>query len=145
MDTAQVGRSISRCSTVHALHWAWALRLRRYSSCLPVAVSGILAVLILLGLPGRVQGQIPPLTLSIVSGNNQSGLLGVPLGAPFVVSVTSGGAVAGASITWTVTQGTGTLAPPSSTTGSNGLSQTTLNRDGREHRHGDGQGVYHGW
>ena len=70
---------------------------------------------------------VTPLTLSIVSGNNQSGVLGVPLGAPFVVSVTNSGAVAGASITWTITQGTGTLVPPSpTTTGGDGLSRTTL-------------------
>ncbi len=70
---------------------------------------------------------VTPLSLAMVSGDGQTGVIGVPLAAAFVVKVTNGDAVAGASVTWEFSQGSGTLSPPSpTTTGTNGQTQTTL-------------------
>ena len=54
----------------------------------------------------------PPASIAILSGNNQTGTPGAPLGNPLVVSVTQGGSPApnGTSVTWNVTAGGGTLS-----------------------------------
>jgi len=69
---------------------------------------------------------IPTLTLALVSGDKQSGPVGVPLPAPFVVSVTNSAPVEGATVTWAVSQGNGTLSSTQTNTDSKGQAQITL-------------------
>jgi adhesin/invasin len=69
-------------------------------------------------------------TLAIWSGDQQTGPVSVALPAPYVVRVTDaqGTPVAGARVTFTVTQGNGTVGTTSTTsalTGVNGTAQTT--------------------
>ncbi len=49
--------------------------------------------------------------LSVVSGNNQAGMVGQPLGAPFVVQVVDrqGGPISGAVVLWDIVEGGGDL------------------------------------
>src|ERR1041385_3088141 len=63
--------------------------------------------------------------LSIVSGNNQSALVGLPLPAPLVVKATdaAGRAVSGAQVDWTIVSGGGLLGSATTTTGSDGTTQ----------------------
>jgi outer membrane autotransporter protein len=64
--------------------------------------------------------------LTVISGNNQTGTTGGAL-QPFVLQLGSG--TQGASnvvVTWTVTQGSGTLSSPTTTTDSNGRTSNTL-------------------
>jgi outer membrane autotransporter protein len=64
--------------------------------------------------------------LTVVSGNNQTGTAGGTL-QPFVLQLGSG--TSGASnvvVTWTITQGSGTLISPTTTTDSNGHTSNTL-------------------
>ena len=63
-----------------------------------------------------------------ISGYNQQGSAGVPLAQPFVVAVQdeNGSAVEGVSVTFTVTEGGGTLSSTTSTTDANGQAATTL-------------------
>ncbi len=65
-------------------------------------------------------------TLTIVSGNGQVVPESHPSNSPLVVQATdaSGHPVAGAPITWAITQGAGTLANPSAVTDSNGLANS---------------------
>jgi adhesin/invasin len=64
-------------------------------------------------------------TLAIVSGNNQSALVGLPLANPLVVKATdaAGRAVSGAQVDWTIVSGGGVLGAASSTTGTDGTTQ----------------------
>ena len=63
-----------------------------------------------------------------ISGYNQQGSSGVPLAQPFVVAVQdeNGSAVEGVQVTFTVTEGGGTLSSTTSTTDANGQAATTL-------------------
>jgi uncharacterized membrane protein len=63
--------------------------------------------------------------LAIVSGNNQSALVGLPLTNPLVVKATdaAGRAVSGAQVDWTIVSGGGVLGAATSTTGSDGTAQ----------------------
>jgi len=63
----------------------------------------------------------------IVSGNEQVALPGTTLPQPLVVEVVDGGgnAVIGAAVTWVVTAGAGSLAPPTGTTDENGRASTS--------------------
>jgi adhesin/invasin len=67
-----------------------------------------------------------PAQIRIISGNNQSGQVGIQLGADLVVSVEDGdgNAVAGATVTWQVTDGGGSVAPATSTTSASGQATT---------------------
>ena len=67
-----------------------------------------------------------PARIRIVSGNDQSGQVGTQLGAALVVVVEDhdGNAVPGATVTWQVTDGGGSVAPASSTTGASGQAST---------------------
>src|SRR4029450_9257869 len=66
-------------------------------------------------------------SLSIVSGNNQTGSANTPLPQPLVVAVTGNGQpLANQAVTWQVTSGSATLAKPSPPPGSNGQTQNTL-------------------
>ena len=60
--------------------------------------------------------------IRIVSGNNQSGQVGAQLSADLVVAVRDkdGNAVAGATVTWAVTDGGGQVTPAATSTGANG-------------------------
>lgn len=66
--------------------------------------------------------------LVLVSGNNQTGTAGTALSAPLTVRVTDSGAnaVAGVSVTFTVTAGGGAVSASSVATNSSGLASTTL-------------------
>jgi len=59
----------------------------------------------------------------LVSGNDQSGIVGTPLAEPYVVRVTDafGNPVGGVAINWGVTAGGGSIAPLSAFTNSAGL------------------------
>lgn len=66
-----------------------------------------------------------PNALAIVSGQGQNGTSGQALANPLIVSVTKGGSpVAGASISWDVTAGGGSVNPTSSTTDAGGQAST---------------------
>ena len=66
--------------------------------------------------------------LTPVSGDAQTGRVGAPLGAPFVVRGidATGKPVAGLSVAWTVTAGGGSASPASTTTNGSGLASATL-------------------
>ncbi|HXV90004.1 MAG TPA: Ig-like domain-containing protein, partial [Gemmatimonadales bacterium] len=76
----------------------------------------------------RVHVVPPPTTLDSVSGGGQAGPPGVPLPAPFVVRVRDGlgDPFAGATVTWAVTGGTGTLSATTTVTDASGLASVTL-------------------
>ena len=65
-------------------------------------------------------------SITIESGNNQTGVAGSTLPAALVVSVkdAAGTAVPGASVSWTVIAGGGSVTPTASTTDSAGLATT---------------------
>ncbi len=67
-------------------------------------------------------------SLTKESGHDQQGLVGATLANPFVVLVTdqNGNPLAGASVTFTVTSGVGTLSSESDSTDANGRASTTL-------------------
>ena len=66
-------------------------------------------------------------TLTVSSGNNQTGAPSSALALPFVVLAKNNGVGApGVGITWTVTTGSGTLAPPSSSTNVSGSASSSL-------------------
>lgn len=66
-------------------------------------------------------------TLTGLSGGGQSDTVGATLPAPYVVRLTdaSGQPVAGATVTWTVVSGGGSIAPASTTTDANGEASAT--------------------
>ena len=72
--------------------------------------------------------QLRPQTLTKVSDVEQQGPAGGILGDPFVVRVLdqNGDPVAGATVTFTVTTGEGTLSVTTATTDENGRAATTL-------------------
>ena len=72
--------------------------------------------------------QTPPQTLTKVSGDRQEGLVGKPLAEPFVVSVLdqNGAVFAGVVVTFSVTDGGGTLSSTTATTNTNGRARSTL-------------------
>ena len=69
-----------------------------------------------------------PHSLTKVSGEGQEGPAGATLAAPFVVAVLDedGAAIAGASVTFSVTAGGGTLSSATATTDANGRARSTL-------------------
>ena len=79
----------------------------------------------------RAEGTLPPPTptvLSIVSGENQEGLTGEPLANPFIVEVHDqyGDPMEGATVTFTVLAGGGTLSAETVMTDANGQAGSTL-------------------
>lgn len=64
----------------------------------------------------------PAATITIISGNGQTGDVGQPLPVPLVVGTTDahGNAVAGVTVQWAVTAGGGSVNPTSSATGADG-------------------------
>ena len=66
--------------------------------------------------------------LSKISGDNQSGVPGAVLANPFVIEARdgNGSALAGLSVTFTVTAGGGTLSVTNTTTDENGRAESTL-------------------
>jgi outer membrane autotransporter protein len=67
-----------------------------------------------------------PANAAIVSGNNQTGTTGSPL-QPFVVQLGSpSGGASGVTVTWSVVQGSGTLASPTTVTDAGGNTSNTL-------------------
>ncbi len=73
-------------------------------------------------------GRRIPKSFSIITGNEQRGLLGEVLPNPIVVQVRdrSGEALPGVQVTFTVTGGGGTLSETSATTDSDGRAESTL-------------------
>jgi uncharacterized protein with beta-barrel porin domain len=73
----------------------------------------------------------PTLAIAIGSGNNQAGTINTPLPAPLVVSVTQNGVpVAGQTVTWTISSGSGTLGSGTAVTNAGGLASNTLTPTG---------------
>jgi len=68
-----------------------------------------------------------PVSVTIVSGNNQAAPLGTALANPLVVKVADqyGNSVSGAAVNFSVSSGGGTLSATSVTTGTNGQAQVT--------------------
>src|SRR5438105_828825 len=90
-------------------------------ACLVLAIGLTIA-----GAPASVSAQSLPV-ISIFSGNNQVGTIGSPLPSPLVARVTTfGKPIAGITVTWTITSGTGQLTSPTSVTNSNGDASNTL-------------------
>ena len=73
-------------------------------------------------------GQASPQTLTKISGDEQLAAPGASLAEPFVVSVVdqTGAAFAGATVTFAVTAGEGTLSATTATTDENGRAASTL-------------------
>jgi len=98
----------------------------RFSSGLTVtvlAVGGWVALAC-----GDSSGPGAPTSLVVVGGDGQAECVGATLPVPLRVTATgsNGDAFRGATITWTVTAGVGSLAPPSSVTDAAGSAVTTL-------------------
>ena len=76
----------------------------------------------------KVTVALPPTRLAKVSGDNQSGHTGATLAHPFVVEVrdTNGDPVAGATVTFTVTGGGGSVSPETKRTNTRGRASTRL-------------------
>ena len=74
----------------------------------------------------------PPTTLSIISGDNQTGLTGALLANPFVVEVRdeNGNPLEGVTVTFAVSAGGGTLSAGAVTTDANGRAGSTLTLGG---------------
>jgi hypothetical protein len=70
----------------------------------------------------------PASTLSLVSGNVQTGQPGETLGQPFVIRISDlgGSPIVGVTVNFTVTAGGGTVNPAVATTNSQGLASTVL-------------------
>jgi len=70
----------------------------------------------------------PPATLTLVSGNGQTGTPGQPLATPFTVKVADAGgnAVSGVTVTFAVTAGGGSLSATTVSTNTSGLASSTL-------------------
>jgi hypothetical protein len=68
-----------------------------------------------------------PATITISSGDGQTGTVNTALANPIVVKVedVDGDDVAGATVTWAVASGDGTLSAVTGTTGSDGTAQVT--------------------
>ena len=79
----------------------------------------------------NAEATLPPPTptrLSILSGENQEGLIGEPLTNPFIVQVRDqyGNPMAGVAVRFVVRTGGGTLSNPTATTDANGQVDSTL-------------------
>ena len=78
----------------------------------------------------RAEATLPPMptTLSIISGDNQTGLTGEALANPFVVEVRDedGNPLEGVTVTLAVSEGSGSLSDTSVETDTNGLAQSLL-------------------
>lgn len=72
-------------------------------------------------------GSHPPASISVASGNNQTGEVGAPLTTALSVKIVdaSGNGAVSVSVAWAVTGGNGSLAPSASTTGAGGVASTT--------------------
>src|SRR3954470_11554995 len=82
----------------------------------------IMAVGWMAGSPGA-QAQ----SITVVSGNNQTGTVGTNLPNPLIVRVRSGNvAMAGVTVTFAVTLNNGSVIPTSAVTDSTGRASTTL-------------------
>jgi hypothetical protein len=70
----------------------------------------------------------PPTTVVLISGGGQTGPVGATLEVPIVVEVrrADGSAVAGHSVSFAVTAGGGSVAPPGTTTAANGRANASL-------------------
>jgi hypothetical protein len=102
-----------------------------YRSCGQVACTGLACVTLLVACasPDRptdpTAGDDPSATLSVVSGNHQTGIAGLPLASHLVVRLTTsaGAPVVGASIAWGGNDGT--LTPSVSQTDATGLASAS--------------------
>src|SRR5437899_1603147 len=78
--------------------------------------------------PAGPNAQPPAAAVSVVSGNGQVGQTGQTLSDPLAVRVasSSGVAVKGATVNFSVTAGTATVSPSSATTDSLGIAKTVV-------------------
>lgn len=69
-----------------------------------------------------------PTVIQMVGGNDQSATVGTSLTSPFVIELLDAGgrAVGGATVAWTVVEGNGTLAAPTSVTNASGEARAFL-------------------
>jgi hypothetical protein len=74
-----------------------------------------------------------PATVSVVSGNNQTGVPGAPLAQNLVVRVlgSDGTPFAGATVSFAVTTGSAFLAPTTTTTAADGMAATSVTLSGK--------------
>ena len=90
--------------------------------------SAVLTALLAMGACSDSGGPSGPSAVAVVSGGGQSGHVNAALAQPLVVRVTGsgGGAFAGATVAWTVTSGSATLAPASSASDADGRAMTVV-------------------
>ena len=69
-----------------------------------------------------------PSQIALISGADQTGVVGTTLSSPFEVKVTdsNGNAVAGATVTWKITLGGGHFPTESTVTNSSGVASNTM-------------------
>src|SRR5215468_8549051 len=106
---------------MQARHWLWLDRLNaKWPLWLLVAAIGWIAA------PDGAHAQTQSIT--IVSGNNQTGIVGTTLADPLVVRVRTRGkaGVPGLSVTFSVTLGNGSVNPTGVITDSTGTASTRL-------------------
>lgn len=96
------------------------------SATLALAIGAILLQAGCGSSPSQPPPGVDPI-LVLNAGNNQQGLREVPLGQPLRVLIHKGGVpVEGATVTWTVTAGGGSVNPGSSVSDVNGMATTVL-------------------
>jgi hypothetical protein len=91
-------------------------------------VAGVVGVATACGSDSTGTGSNSASNISIVSGNGQVGLIGTALALPLVVKVTgsSGTALAGVSVQFTVQSGAATVVPGTATTDATGQAKATV-------------------
>ena len=92
----------------------------------PMAFAVLVATLAACGNDGSTDPSRPS-AMAAVSPDSQDTAAGVKMSQPLVVRVTGGGAtpIAGATVSWTIGTGGGSLSDSTSTTDADGLAQTT--------------------
>ncbi len=90
--------------------------------------SGVLTALLAMGACSDSGGPSGPSAVAVVSGGGQSAHVNAALAQPLVVRVTGSGGAAfpGATVAWTVTSGSATLAPTSSASDADGRATTVV-------------------
>ena len=92
------------------------------------SASAVITVVDSTSAPTPTPTPVPTTSMTLDSGDGQSGVVGTTLSSPFVVIVTNSGAnpLSGVSVTFAITSGNGSLSVTSTTTGADGKASTVL-------------------